>query len=257
MTSAIEIESLIGRYREWLKDRTAIKMLHNEWVEITTPYLDRHNDAIQLYVRKETDRFRLTDDGNTLRDLELSGCLINTPKRRSLLDIAIRGFAVDIKNDVLSVTTAAENFPARKHALIQSILAVNDLFYTASSTVRSLFREDVEAWLNSSDVRFLKSVQFLGKTGYAHNFDFAVPPSRVAPERIIKAISNPNKESAESVIFSWLDTRDVRPSDSQALAVLNDQDSQIPAAVMDALREYDIKPVPWSSRSNSREQLAA
>lgn len=257
MTKVEEIEGLVERYRAWLKDRTTLKSVHADWVEITTPFLDRHNDAIQIYAKSENGRYRLTDDGHTIRDLELSGCVLNTPKRKGMFDIAVNGFAVDLTDGILSVHATRENFATRKHALIQSILAVNDLFYTASATVQSLFLEDVENWLNLAEIRFLKNVKFLGKTGYAHHFDFAIPPSKSAPERIIKAINNPNKDAAESLIFSWLDTRDVRPPKSVAIALLNDNDRSIPGTVTDAMRQYQIEPVLWSQRERSRPRLAA
>lgn len=257
MTDVAEVEHLVERYRAWLQDRITLKSVHADWVEITTPFLDRHNDAIQIYAKSENGGYRLTDDGHTIRDLELSGCVLNTPKRKNLLEITVKGFAVDATGDVLSIRTTRENFAVRKHALIQSILAVNDLFFTASATVRSLFREDVEAWLNLAEIRFLQNVQFIGKTGYAHHFDFAIPPSKHAPERILKAINNPNKDAAESLIFSWLDTRDVRPPDAVAVAVLNDNDRIIPGSVIEAMRHYQIEPVLWSQREASRNRLAA
>jgi Domain of unknown function DUF1829/Domain of unknown function DUF1828 len=257
MTNVSDIEHLVEQYRFWLKDKTTLKFVHADWVEITTPFLDRHNDAIQIYAKSEDGGYWLTDDGHTIRDLELSGCVLNTPKRKSLLEMCVKGFAVDATDDVLNVRTTRDNFALRKHALLQSILSVNDLFYTASAMVRSLFREDVENWLNLAEVRFLQNVQFIGKTGYAHQFDFAIPPSKDAPERIIKAINNPNKDAAESLIFSWLDTRDVRPPDAVAVAVLNDNDRIIQGAVMDAMRHYQILPVLWSQREASRVRLAA
>jgi len=257
MTSVTEIEHLVEKYRSWVKDKTSLKSVHTDWVEITTPFLDRHNDAIQLYVKSENGGYLLTDDGNTIRDLELSGCVLNTPKRKGLLEIAAKGFAVDATDDVLSVRTNKENFAIRKHSLIQSILAVNDLFYTANSIVRSLFREDVEAWLKEAEIRFLQNIPFIGKTGYPHQFDFAIPPSRKAPERILRAINNPSKDATESLIFSWLDTRDVRPEDSIAFAILNDSERSIPSNVFEAMRNYQIEPVLWSNREASMARLAA
>jgi hypothetical protein len=257
MTDIIEIERLVDRYRMWLKDKTTLKSVHTDWIEITTPFLDRHNDAIQIYAKSESGGYRLTDDGHTIRDLELSGVALDSPKRKGLLEIAVKGFAVEAAGDVLSVRTTQDNFAVRKHALIQSILAVNDLFYTATATVRSLFREDVEAWLNLADIRFLTNVPFIGKTGYAHHFDFAIPQFKGEPERIVKAINNPNSDSAKSLIFSWLDTREARPSDSVAIAMLNDNEHAIPSAVIEAMKHYQIEPVLWSKREDSLERLAA
>lgn len=255
MTSVDEIWTLVDAYRSWLRDKTKLKSVHADWVEITTPFLDRHNDFIQIYVKRENGAYRLTDDGNTIRDLEISGSPINSPKRKDLLRVALNGLAVQENAGELVVRASSENFAARKHALVQAILAVNDLFYTASPTVLSLFKEDVARWLDLAEIRYLPDVQFTGKTGYTHYFDFAIPRSHLAPERILKAINNPNKDAAQSLIFSWLDTREERPANSSAWAFLNDRDKVVSSNVVDALEEYEIQPILWSQRDKERSKL--
>ena len=86
-----------------------------------------------------------------IEDLEQSGCNIDSIKRRSLLKTTLNGFGVKDDEKVLRVTASENNFSLRKHSLIQAMLAVNDLFYLTSPIITSLFREDVEAWLNSSN----------------------------------------------------------------------------------------------------------
>lgn len=255
MTEVNEIARLVAQYQSWLKDKTTLKSVHADWVEISTPFLDRRNDFIQLYAKSAEGGYQLTDDGNTIRELELSGCNIDTPKRKALLQVALNGFRVDERNGALSVRASAENFAARKHALIQAILAINDMFYLASPTVLSLFKEDVEKWLAQSDIRFVPNIQLIGKTGYIHHFDFAVPASRAAPERIIRAIGNPNKDAALSFVTAWVDTSDQRPENAEALAFLNDNARPIGAPVLEALRHYDISPVIWSQRETHRQAL--
>jgi Domain of unknown function DUF1828/Domain of unknown function DUF1829 len=255
MVDEEEIRRLVEGYRSWLKDRTSIRRVHNDWVEITTPFLDRHNDYIQIYAKSADGGYLLSDDGNTLRDLELSGCALDTPKRRNILSLTLNGFGVKEERGVLFTKTRVENFSARKHALMQAILSVNDLFYLASSTVRSLFKEDVEKWLDASDVRFVPNIQFTGKSGYQHHFDFAIPRSRKSPERLLRAISNPNRDAALSYISAWTDTIEQRPSDSIAVAVLNDTYRPLAESVVEALRHYEILPLPWSMREADKQQL--
>src|SRR5437764_14273790 len=55
----------------------------------------------------------------------------------------------------------------------------------------------------------------------------------------------------------WGDTRQVRPPESKAYAVLNDNESPVSGAVIDALRNYQIQPVPWSQRVEVVTELAA
>jgi hypothetical protein len=88
-------------------------------------------------------------------------------------------------------------------------------------------------------------------------FDFVIPKSRKEPERVIKAINRPTRDSAEAFIYAWSDTREVRSEDSRAYAVLNDSEQPISAGVVDAFRNYLIHPVPWSTRAEVVAELAA
>lgn len=252
-----EIQKLIEDYLSWLRDRTILRRVNDDWVEITTPYLDRHNDYVQVYVRRDNGGFTLTDDGYTITDLSVSGCDLTTPKRTRLLQTTLNGFGVRLHGDALTVRASPGSFALRKHNLIQAMLAVNDLFALGSPVVVSIFREDVEAWLSANEVRYLPQVKFAGKTGYDHLFDFAIPSSNSIPERIIKAINQPSKNTAQSLAFAWLDTRNVRPADSQAYAFLNNSVTPVPPLVTDALMSYEIVPVPWSEREQVRDRLAA
>jgi hypothetical protein len=151
-----------------------------------------------------------------------------------------------------------QNFAMRKHNLVQAILAVNDLFYLAAPMVASVFLEDVKAWLELSEVRFVPNVKFSGASGYDHHFHFAIPAFQNVPERIIRVINRPNRDAAESMAFAWMDTKGARgDQEAKAFAVLNDSEQPPMATVLDALRSYDITPVPWGRRDEVRKDLAA
>lgn len=251
-----DIQSLMDAYHTWLKDKSMLRQV-NEWVEITTPYLDRHNDYVQIYAKRANGGFTLTDDGYTINDLEQSGCKLESRKRQDLLRMTLNGFGVQLEGTALQVHSAPENFALRKHNLVQAILAVNDMFYLAMPMVASLFYEDVVAWLDVHDVRYTPKVKFTGKTGYDHLFDFVIPKSRQQPERIVQTINRPNRNTAQAVVLSWVDTKEVRSPKSRAYALLNDTEQEVSLAVVDALRSYDVHPVAWSQRENVREELAA
>lgn len=251
-----EIQKLLDQYLAWLKDKTALRQV-KDWIEITTPYLDRHNDYIQIYVKRKDSGFLLTDDGYTIEDLRHSGCDLESKKRKELLTLTLNGFGIKQDGDALVVHVSSDNFALRKHNLVQAILAVNDLFYLAVPMVASLFLEDVTSWLNLHEIRFTPKVKFTGKSGYDHLFDFVIPASRRQPERILQTINRPSRETAQALAFSWIDTKEVRPENSCAYAFLNDSDHAPTIAVLDALKNYDVYPVLWSKREEAREELAA
>jgi len=251
-----EIQKLLDAYLAWLKDKTILRQV-KDWVEITTPYLDRHNDYLQIYARKDNSDFILTDDGYVIGDLQLSGCELESRKRKDLLNLTLNGFGVKLEGESLVVHASPDNFALRKHNLVQAMLAVNDLFYLAVPMVKSLFLEDVTSWLDMNDIRYTPRVKFTGKSGYDHMYDFVIPASRREPERILKAINRPNRDTAEIVAFAWIDTKEVRPPNSRAYTFLNDTEHVPSGSVLDALRNYDIKPVLWSQRGQVMQELAA
>lgn len=251
-----EVKKLVEQYHAWLRDRTVLKTI-GPWTEITTPFLDRHNDCIQIYARKNDGGFVLTDDGYTINDLEMSGCSLDSPRRKEMLRTTLNGFGVRLEAGAFHVHATAESFALRKHNLLQAILAVNDLFYLASPLVKSLFVEDVAAWLDLSAVRYLPHMKVAGTSGFDHVFDFAIPKSATRPERLLRAVTNPNRDSAQSFAFAWLDTRPARPPEAVAYAIINDNERVVPSAVTDAFDAYGITSVLWSRREMAREGLAA
>ncbi len=251
-----EIQKLMDEYQNWLKGKTSLREIDG-WVEITTPYIDRHNDYLQIFVKKQNGGYLLTDDGYIINDLSLSGCDLNTEKRQRLLQQTLRGFGVEQSKDTLMVVSNESNFSFRKHCLLQSMLAVNDLFYMAESYITSLFYEDVVSWLEKQEIRYTPRVKFAGRSGYDHHFDFVISKSKTHPERLLKVINKPTRDNAGSLMFSWLDTKDDRPPMSKAYACLNDTEGRISNGVLVAFKNYDIRPIEWSKKEDFIEELAA
>ncbi len=252
-----EIRQLIDTHINWLRASTNIAQVEEDWYEVTTPYVDRHNDMIQYYVKKDHDGYVLSDGGETIADLAHSGCVLDTPKRHSLLQATLNGFGVKNEKGELITRANRDDFYRKAHGLVQAILAVNDLFYLAVPVVQAVFLEDVVSWLEKQEVRFTENVSFQGKSGFPHHFEIVIPKSRSAPERIVEAINHPTRQSAELFAFRWYDTRETRPTEAMAYALLNNSERPVPSAVLEALRTYEIKPVLWTERENVAAELAA
>lgn len=251
-----EIKSLMDQYVEWLRSKTTLRQVDN-WIEITTPYLDRHNDYLQIYAKRQNGSYILTDDGYILSDLEQSGCKLESPKRMALLQTTLNGFGVKLAGDAIEVEASKENFALKKHSLLQAMLAVNDLFYLASPMVSSIFYEDVIAWLDQNEIRYITNVKFTGKSGLDHHFDFVIPKSKKQPDRFLQAINRPSRDEAMAAVFAWLDIKDMRAADSKAFAILNDSEREVSPTVREALERYEVKPFAWSKRDTAVPELTA
>lgn len=76
-----------------------------EYYEITTPFLDTHNDYFQLYVRQEGDTIFFSDDGQTLSSLTMSGFQLTSNRKKQLQSILSQyGVKLD-KNELIAAAS--------------------------------------------------------------------------------------------------------------------------------------------------------
>jgi hypothetical protein len=179
-----------------------------------------------------------------------------TPKRRALMETALRGFGVQLQANRLVVEASPHNLGQRVHALVQAMLAINDMFVLAQPRVSSFFWEDVRDFLDAHNVRYSPRVKLAGRTGYDHAIDFLIPRSAAAPERIVQAINAPSRNTIGSYLFVLGDTRDARGGKAEAYAFLNDRDHRVGGDVIEALEAYEVVPALWSERARYAERLA-
>lgn len=246
-----ECQKLIDSYVDWLRQGLSVQGV-GEACELTSPFLDRHNDHLQVYARRENGNIVLSDDGYILSDLRTGGLEVDTPKRKMVLDSVLNGLGVRVENNQLMVEASDKNLGQRLHSLVQAMLAVNDMFVMAQPRVVSFFFEDVRTFLDSHDVRYTPRVKLAGKSGYDHGVDFLVPKSRKRPERILQAIAAPKRDNIFAYLWTLSDTRAARAGGSaqegEAYAFLNDQEQAIGGDVIEALNAYRVTPAPWSAR---------
>ncbi|MGD0094473.1 MAG: DUF1828 domain-containing protein [Planctomycetota bacterium] len=245
-----ECEKLIGDYLRWLKEELRVSELEDA-CRIATPFLDRHNDEVEIYAQKQKGGILLTDDGYTLSDLESCGMTFSTEKRNVLLTAILNGFGVKIVDDELQVLATPQDFPQKKHNLVQAMLAVNDMFVMAEPHVLSLFKDDVKSFLEQNSIPVFPDFKLSGRSGFDHKFDFGLPKTPRKPERLLQAINNLTKDQALSFAFAVADVRVIRAEQLQAYTFLNDVDHPPAEDNLGAIRAYQIEPILWSQRQVS------
>jgi hypothetical protein len=253
----MDFRHVVDDYLKWVRDNTIVKTIEEGSVaSISTPLLDRHNDHITIYVEKKEYGMLLTDDGYTIADLKMSGLELGTPKRLAMLTTILNGFGVKNLKNELFIEATIENMGQKKHALLQAILAVNDMFFLAQETVYSLFKEDVELYFQTHDIFFAKDIKLAGKSGFDHNIDFLIPSSRNKPERLIKTVNNPKKDQVLSAIMAFGDIIQVRGNKMANYVIYNDIDKKVMPDAVSALESYGIKHIPWSQKERFQEEFA-
>ncbi len=228
LTQNSEIESLIDKYYRWLKENTLVKSVQGV-TEVTTPFFNRHNDFIQLYVvGADSNTFTLSDLGSTIQDLEMCGCDVLKGHRFTLLNQTLNGFGVKLKGQELYVEAQKETFCWAKHSLLQAVLSVDDLFYSAKPNVEPFFFEDAAAWLDSLGIRYTPRLSLVGRSRFQNYFDFAIPKSKNAQ----------------------------RGASAKFYVIYRNSSTKDNSKFRTALTSYDAISFPWDERDQFSEALA-
>jgi hypothetical protein len=245
-----DCQHLINGYIDWLKQGFVLGE-GGDHCEITTPFLDRHNDAIQIYLEEKNGGFVLSDDGYTISDLRSTGFEFTTPKRKALLTSILNGFGVKHEGGELLTTATRGDFAQKKHNLVQAILAVNDLFALSEQHILSFFKEDVRTFLELREIQKFQDFKLAGKSGFDHKFDFALPKTRNKPERVLEAVNLLSKDQAISLAWAVSDVKAIREEPLDVLVFINDIVNPPTPDNVSALQAYDIKTLLWSQRERA------
>jgi len=250
-----DITNLMSSYWSWMQDRITVRQI-GDWIEITTPYLDRHNDYLHVYAKVESGRITLTDDAYTMNDLRLSGLDLSYKRRQKTLESIINGFDVKINGNTLITTATTENFARKLHDIIQAMLSVGDLIFVSQTSERGAFQEHIGLWLTMSRIPFEDNIQLKGKSGNTRTIHYVIPPTENRPVSFVQTIKQPDSRSVNNFTFIWLDVRETQNQDARAYAFLNDLERKPGREAYNTLETYQITPLLWSKREIAYNELA-
>lgn len=251
---------IIGGYAKWWSDSVELHEA-GEAVRLVCPMLDRNNDHMSIYLADDpvTGGYILTDLGEIIDDLDASGCdVLGSTARAKKLEQTLCGYGLRRKDSEIYAMADDDNLFQRMNMLMQGMASVDDLFYTAKDSVRQIFLEEVADWLDAHEIRATRNAIFTGRSGLDVKFDFVIPKTvGKAPERLIKAIGNPDKNSVTNALFGWDDISAVR-GDSESYLFMNSAGGEVKPSLIQACENYDIHPATWPIEdSRIIEKLAA
>lgn len=239
----MDIKKLMDEYFVWLRSEMTFDEI-GEYYEITVPYLDNANDYIQLYVKQVDNEIFFTDDSATLQKLKMQGFTL-TAARKAYLQSVLLQYGVNLEGDELVAKVPVTGFAQKEHLFIQAMLKIEDICSFSKKKVASLFLDDVQDFFDKAEIFYTDKVQFIGKSGFYHNYDFLLQRSKTKPERLCRAVNNPNREAMSTVLFAWNDTKPARKADSQLIVILNDKNT-IASGVEDWFANYGVKAVRFT-----------
>lgn len=247
-------------YIDWLKQNIDQYKVNDTTFRLTLPFLDRNNDLIEMYILDNGNgTYSITDDGNTISDLQLCGFDVSVSNRRkTILEAIISSYGVTKTNsDELVVYCTINDLPLKKHMLAQCMVKVSDLFYLSRNNVQSVFVEDVQKFFDAHDIRYVDNICLTGKSKLTTHYDFAIAHSKNSAERLIKVVNNLDLNAARNIIFAWNDTKDMRQHETKLYTFIQNVDRKVSDDALGALREYGINPALWTEKDKYISELTA
>lgn len=256
MEELLDPVKLKEQYVKWLDDEISVKKIE-EYLQITSPFLDRFNDYLQVYAKiDKNNEILLTDDSYIINNLQDSGIDITSPKRKQLLDSFLRKYRINLEDKSLSIKSSIEEFPQKILFLMQAMINIDDMFMLSQNRVDSLFLDDIKGFFDKNEIFYTENVNFLGKSGFFYSYEYLLQRTKEKPERLCKVINNPNKQNLQNTLFMWNDTKETRNKDAQLIVFLNDE-NKIDSGVIEGFKNYEVNTILWSEKEKSLDILTA
>lgn len=252
----IDGKKIVERYVQWLQDNIKFKNIDKRTISIDSPFLDRHNDYLRIYIRKTgEDIYYLTDDSFTLFDLESNGFSFTNTKK-NIFDIFVNGQGIKFneKTQELYVESNWEDLPQKKHDLIQAMINIDDMFVTSLPYVKSIFFEEVIKFFSDKDIPATPDIIVQGQ-GFKDKIDFVIPNGKERNEKLIKLVNNPQRGFYQRFLFRFIDIRNGKTvhAKSDQILFINNAEHKINKSDLAAIESYSVKPVLWSEREEKVE----
>lgn len=246
----ISVKTMIDEYLSWYKSKTTFKQLEKAEVMIT-PFVNHLNDRISIFVEILDDgRIRLSDDGDTLNELSLMNIDLTNKTRSKIIKDTIKNFNVELNGEILSVVAKnIKDFAQQKHNLLQTILILNDLLFTQTSNVKSLFKEEVLNFLYDYEFGGNVAPKFQGESGIIHSVDYSLGATKKRPNILFRFQNNPDfsNVAAQKFIADDLAKESNLSANGFKFIMITGQDKYSPK-VEQAAEYSNIELVPFTNK---------
>ena len=127
---------LFGGWVEWLEKETELKQIKKDysWLwEITLPFVDRHNDKVQIYLNYKIDDSQnyeeivISDGGYVINDLKTGGYDLERGKFAERYISVLRWGGIRVREGELFISVKEKDFTNRMNTFIQVLVIINYL----------------------------------------------------------------------------------------------------------------------------------
>ncbi|MEY8443372.1 DUF1828 domain-containing protein [Lactococcus ileimucosae] len=241
----------LDEFVKWYKNNTILSTI-GEVAVLSTPHTNYIGDRINLYVEKlPENNVRISDDGETLNELEMANLDMTSETRRRLLNNLLKYNGISLNNEgVLYLEVPRNKFAPAKHKLLEVIQQTYDLLLTKRSTVKSLFLEEGLTYLRENDFGGVAIVRKSGASGIDYGIDYILGETSKRNETLMKFVNHFTFEDFTKQDFIQRDISEAYIDEINYVVVVNDIENKISSKVRQAAEVSNVKVIQWSDKED-------
>ncbi len=195
---------------------------------VVTPFAYPDLASIEIYIKLKGDSYLLTDEGETLNMMFVSGLTVeaNQELYRQAQRIA-NLHNVTLQNSELFTSASNDQLGEASYNLLNAIQAIGYLLYKRSHRRYATFDDDVEELLLEYEVRYQPGYPVRGQAN-EHKIRFYINSTRNILLEPLTATTVPSaRRKAKEVAYKWLDLKQAHLSiDYQFAVIVDDRENR-------------------------------
>ena len=143
-------ETIERDFRKKVNDRLRLVAEGIDRYRVLTPFILEDGDHLAIVLKKEGDRWLLSDEGHTFMHLtyDLEERDLQRGNRLKIIGNALTAFGVDDRQGELILRVCDDRYGDALYSFVQAVLKISDVGYLTREQVRSTFLEDFRAFLD-------------------------------------------------------------------------------------------------------------
>lgn len=256
------IKSISKDYFDYLQAESKFIPLENETIEFYSPIVDYFGDSISVNISFSGDRYKLTDHGETLWNMEQFGLDLTNHKKQKkyqLLNNIVQNYGLVVENKHINFYTNRIDLSQAIHDYVLAISEISYLGILKKENIKSLFKDEVMQYFLSNRKIYpniFPEFKVEGKSKLIHSFEAVFPGEATEYVKTIKRI---DKNNAKNVLFDWNDVEVHRNKnfDSNArLNIITEQQDDISEAVSTMLSQYNVEVFSFKNKKQLEEKFS-
>jgi len=145
----MSVKAITQNFQQKVCDQVRVEAEGVDRYRVFTPFLFEDGDHLVVVLKREDERWVLSDEGHTFMHLtyDLDEKDLRSGGRQKIISNALAVFSVVDRNGELILSINNDQYGDALYSYVQALLKISDVSYLSREQVRSTFMDDVQEFV--------------------------------------------------------------------------------------------------------------